>query len=253
MQANDSTASQPAAPEQDLNSRRLFMRGAAVSGLLLGGAAVAQAAKPNLGHGGTKASSGSKTITPKGKTITAQRKSTANTLRDLYPNWNKINFEQIQSDENDHVSFLTSALGSQARPLPTFQNLQQYDMLSFAQTSFALENTGVNVYLLAAPYISDKTYLAAAGSILTIEARHSGYLGTLLNYTMDLFGQHRDMPASQATLLANASPFIASLNGGPAVGFDPANPNDVAILNTALALEQLEATYYNLNVPYLFP
>jgi len=46
------------------------------------------------------------------------------------------------------------------------------------------------------------------------------------------------------------SPFIASLNSGP----DPASTlsNDTDILHLALLLENLEATFYNTNVPKFF-
>jgi hypothetical protein len=45
-------------------------------------------------------------------------------------------------------------------------------------------------------------------------------------------------------------PFIASLNGGP----DPTKPlrNDTDILNFALLLEYLEASFYNANVPKFY-
>ena len=73
----------------------------------------------------------------------------------------------------------SAALGGAARPKPTFVNLVQPNLLAFAKTSQALENTGVGAYLGAAPIIFNKGYLAAAGSILTIEARHAGYLNVL--------------------------------------------------------------------------
>ncbi len=208
-------------------TRRGFLRASAgMAGAVLGGTAVASAA--------TKVAS----------------------LPNLYPGWNKLQFHQIMTDENAHVNFLLEALGSAARPMPTFKNLLQPDIVTFARTSYELENTGVEAYLGAAPVISNKAYLSAAGSILTIEARHAGYLGALLDLTMDLFNSSFDNPAPLAVLLNNAAPFVASLNGGPPLGFDPNHPGpetDLAILNTALALEYLEAAYYNINVPRFFP
>lgn len=163
---------------------------------------------------------------------------------------NKSVFQEIQADENAHVTFLTGALKSAARPKPTFQNLAQSDINSFAMVSKALENVGVGAYLMAAPAISNKDYLAAAGSILTIEARHAGFLDVLLGTAISANGAF-DKPMSQADIVNAAKAFIASLNGGP----DPSKPltNDVDILNFALLLEYLEAEFYNTNVPKFFP
>lgn len=163
---------------------------------------------------------------------------------------NKAAFQEIQSDENAHVTFLTGALKSAARPKPTFQNLAQADINAFAMVSKALENVGVGAYLMAAPAVSNKDYLAAAGSILTIEARHAGFLDVLLGTPISANGAF-DKPMTQADIVAAASPFIASLNGGP----DPSKAlaNDVDILNFALLLEYLEAEFYNTNVPKFFP
>ena len=78
---------------------------------------------------------------------------------------NKTAFTEIMTDENAHVQFLMSALGTSARPKPTFQAIAQTDIMSFAKVAQALENTGVGAYLMAAPAISSKAYLSAAGSI----------------------------------------------------------------------------------------
>ncbi|HLG75702.1 MAG TPA: ferritin-like domain-containing protein [Ktedonobacteraceae bacterium] len=158
-------------------------------------------------------------------------------------------FEEIKRDEDAHVSFLLSALGSAARPKPTFKNLRQPGVNHFVQLSQVFENVGVGAYLLAAPAISDKGYLAAAGSILTIEARHAGYLNTLVGLPLSTNGAF-DKPISQAEIVKDVLPFIESLNGGS----DPSQPlrNDTDILNFALLLEYLEATFYDINVPRFY-
>lgn len=158
-------------------------------------------------------------------------------------------FREIRSDEDAHVSFLKQALGSAARPKPTFKGLQQSDVDNFVKLSQVFENVGVGAYLMAAPAISSKSTLAAAGSILTIEARHAGYLNALTGMPLSTNGAF-DKPIPQAQIVSDVSPFIASLNGGP----DPSKSltNDVDILNFALLLEYLEATFYDLNVPKFY-
>ena len=178
---------------------------------------------------------------------------------DLYPGLNAKEFKAIQTHENAHVEFLVNALGASARPSPEFVDLTQETMVDFVLTSRALENTGVGAYLGAAPYISSSGYLAAAGSILTIEARHSGYINVLLNLLMtdNVYGNHQsfELPLTQDLVINLAGPFIANLNGGPPLSFSttPSPANDIAILNFALALEYLEAAFYNTNVPIFFP
>ena len=161
----------------------------------------------------------------------------------------------VQRHENAHVTFLKTALGAAARPKPTFKNLLQPNLPAFLNVSRALENTGVGAYLGAAPAIQDPAYLAAAGSIALIEARHAGYFNAVQARPMteNLFGQELDFERAFTIdeVVTSASPFIASLNGGPALTFSSTRSasNDIAILNFALALEYLEAEYYNINVP----
>jgi len=158
-------------------------------------------------------------------------------------------FIEIQKDENAHVSAIKLALGSAARPKPTFKNLKQSNKESFVKQSQTFENVGVGAYLMAAPAISSKKVLAGAGSILAIEARHAGYLNSLLNLQLSTNGSF-DKPLSQGQIVSDISPFIQSLNGGP----DPSKAlkNDTDILNFALLLEYLEATFYNDNVPVFY-
>jgi hypothetical protein len=181
--------------------------------------------------------------------------SNPNYLPSLYAGENATEFEAIQAHENAHVTFLVNALGAAARPKPSFVNLTQPNLVTFATTAKALENTGVGAYLGAAPIIFNKDYLAAAGSILTIESRHAGYLNVLLNLVLtdNVYGtsQNFETPLTQEQVVELAGSFITSLNGGPPLSFSttPSAENDVAILNFALALEYLEATFYNTNVP----
>ena len=165
---------------------------------------------------------------------------------------NKTAFTEIMNDETAHVDFLKAALkgvGATVRPKPTFTGLAQNDLDSFAKLSQVFENVGVGAYLMAAPAISSKAYLAAAGSILTIEARHAGFLDVLLSKPISANGAF-DKPLTQAAIVKDVAPFITSLNGGK----DPSEPlkNDVDILNFALLLEYLEAEFYSTNVPALF-
>jgi Ferritin-like domain len=84
-------------------------------------------------------------------------------------------------DEDAHVAFLKKALGSKGvkEPKFNFKGANQSPGV-FIKTAFVLENTGVHAYLGQVGNISSKTYLAAAGSILTIEARHASVAGLLI-------------------------------------------------------------------------
>ena len=87
-----------------------------------------------------------------------------NSLPNLYPNWNAVNFSQIRNDENVHVEFLGRCVGSYARPVPTFQGLEMPDVLTFAKTSFALENTEPRRTSARHPLISSPGLLVCRGS-----------------------------------------------------------------------------------------
>ncbi len=183
-----------------------------------------------------------------------------NGVRPKARNAQRDEFESIQKHENDHVAFLVNALGAAARPKPNFQGLEQDSFQAFASVAQALENTGVGAYLGAAPIIDSMEFLAAAASITTIEARHAGYLNAYLGDPLtataadDAASPSFEPPLTQEQVIAAAGGFIADLNGGPPIGFDltPSAENDIDILNYALALEYLEAEFYNLNVPKFY-
>jgi hypothetical protein len=87
----------------------------------------------------------------------------------------------IKKDEAAHVAALKKALGSKAVKMPKFDfGKAVTDKDTFAATSYVLENTGVHAYIGQAGNISNSAYLLVALSIVTIEGRHSGAIGSYL-------------------------------------------------------------------------
>lgn len=76
-----------------------------------------------------------------------------------------------------------------------------------AATARVVEQAGVAAYLGAAPLIEDPVILTAAGSILTVEARHQVVLN-LLSQNGSTIPSAFDIALSPPEVLALASPFI---------------------------------------------
>jgi hypothetical protein len=93
----------------------------------------------------------------------------------------QVFLKTVTVDENAHVAFLKKALGSKATAAPKvdFGSTTSKEA-SFVKTAVALENTGVHAYSGQALNIVSPAYVAAALSILTIEARHASVAGLLL-------------------------------------------------------------------------
>jgi hypothetical protein len=86
----------------------------------------------------------------------------------------------VTADENAHVAFLKKALGRKAVKEPKFDfKGANTDAETFMKTAQVLENTGVHAYSGQALNITAPAYVAAAVSILTIEARHASVIGLL--------------------------------------------------------------------------
>jgi hypothetical protein len=86
----------------------------------------------------------------------------------------------VRDHELAHVEFLEGALGDAKIAKPTFDfKGTNTDPAKFIPTAFVLENTGVHAYLGQAGRLKSKALLAAAASIVTVEARHAAAAAVL--------------------------------------------------------------------------
>jgi hypothetical protein len=112
-------------------------------------------------------------------------------------------------EESQHVDALTKAIkaaGGTPAKKPKFV-FPVTDMASFLKLAYVLENTGVGAYNGAGPSLSNPQYLAAAGSIVQVEARHAAAIGLLTNQSVTPDGGF-DKPLTKAQVLAKAGPLI---------------------------------------------
>ena len=111
--------------------------------------------------------------------------------------------------EADHVNALTATikqLGGKPVAKPTFV-FPVSNQSSFLKLASVLENTGVGAYNGAGPSIKSKEVLAAAGSIVQIEARHAAAIDLLIG-TSPTPNQGFDRPLTMAQVLARVKPLI---------------------------------------------
>jgi hypothetical protein len=184
-------------------------------------------------------------------------------LPNLYPGQNLNTFFEILQDEEDHIVQLTR-LADNPRPMPTFQNLLARTPFEFVQMAAMIENGGVGSYLQGLNAISEgghHDYFLTAAGITAVEAQHTGFLNTLLNQAIAPSAMtNRDQPGVATPIppqdiRAALSPFIFSMNGGPAFDYNIAqvdDANDQMIINFVLVLEYLEVEFYRLNIEQFF-
>lgn len=112
-------------------------------------------------------------------------------------------------EEAEHVAALTKAItaaGGKPAKKPTF-SFPGSDQASFLKLAYVLENTGVGAYNGADPSLQNKAYLAAAGSIIQVEARHAAAIGLLTGSSATPTGAF-DTPLATATVLKAVKPLI---------------------------------------------
>jgi hypothetical protein len=116
------------------------------------------------------------------------------------------------AEEAEHVSALTSAIksgGGTPVTMPTF-SFPATDQTSFLTLAYALENVGVGAYNGAGPSLTDKALLAAAGSIVQVEARHAATIALIsgISGQTPVPNGAFDRALTSAAVLKAAGPFI---------------------------------------------
>ncbi|MEJ7798601.1 MAG: ferritin-like domain-containing protein [Solirubrobacteraceae bacterium] len=103
--------------------------------------------------------------------------------------------EVVAKHEAAHVTFLRNALGGSAIKKPKFDfGNTVKDPAMFADTSQLLEDTGVTAYLGQVANVLQATVLKAAGTIVTVEARHAAWIRFIINPPVEGTAT-KDLPA----------------------------------------------------------
>lgn len=129
------------------------------------------------------------------------------------------NLKEIRDHEIAHRDFLKKALGKNAIPSleVDFSAVNFASRKSVLGTADVFENLGVGAYNGAGKLIQNVDYLAAAGSIVSVEARHAATIALFLHgfgrdaaggKNVDLKGL--DKALEPKTVLKAAGPFITT-------------------------------------------
>ena len=184
---------------------------------------------------------------------------------------------EIAYDEQEHVRFLRSALGSSAVSRPTIDFINSFPTLaaaagitgvsfnpfgdfdSFLVGAFIFEDVGVTAYHGAAPLISTagitSGYLGAAAGIMAVEAYHAAYVRTAL--TGRAIAAAAATPASAYPYLGFANKISAlrgSLGGGNettlTIPTSISTPSSIVAADTTNAIAFSRSTDQVLHIVY---
>ncbi|MEO6381829.1 MAG: ferritin-like domain-containing protein [Nitrobacter sp.] len=125
----------------------------------------------------------------------------------------------IRDHEVAHRSFFAKALGRNRIPnlKPNFSAINFASRQSVLTTASTFEDLGVSAYNGGGAAIRNPKYLAAAGAIVSVEARHAAILRDLINPLSSSFAggdvvdfSGLDVARPPSAVLAAAGPFIAT-------------------------------------------
>ena len=127
--------------------------------------------------------------------------------------------QDIKNHEVSHRTFFRNALGRHRIPdlTPNFSAVDFGDRLSVLKTASTFEDLGVSAYNGGGAAITNPKYLAAAGSIVSVEARHAAALRDMLYGLGPTFAgddvvndRGLDVARPPSRVLPLAAPFIAT-------------------------------------------
>lgn len=125
----------------------------------------------------------------------------------------------IRDHEIAHRSFFAKALGRNRIPnlTPNFSAVNFADRTSVLTTASTFEDLGVSAYNGGGAAIKNPAYLAAAGAIVSVEARHAAFIRDLLQPLSPNFAgwdvvniNGLDVARAPSEVLRAAGPFIAT-------------------------------------------
>lgn len=157
----------------DLSRSEVILKGALAAGAVYGAAMVGPFVSRALsmsGGGDVGVLNFALTLEYLESSFYEEAKRRAGTSGDL-----KSLVDLIAKDEDEHVKALTATireLGGKPVAEPKF-DFPYRDTAGFLRLAQTFEDTGVSAYNGAAPQIKSKEVLAAAGSIVQVEARHA--------------------------------------------------------------------------------
>jgi hypothetical protein len=135
-------------------------------------------------------------------------------------------FVEIRDHEEEHKSFLKNALGGHAiaEIEVDFSQVDFKRRSSVLAAADSFENLGIAAFNGAGPLLSNADYLAAAGTIVSVEARHAAMIAALLHGPsaasagkghVSEKGLDGTMPPK--AVLAKAKPFIKTALTAPSL------------------------------------
>jgi len=148
-------------------------------------------------------------------------------------------FDDLALHEAIHRDFLRGALTANSiTPLqdlkPDFSSIDFASLNGILSAARTFEDTGVAAYNGAGRYLSNNTFLALAGKIVSVEARHAALIRDMITYnsfvSSDVVNTFSPtLPANATTAYTGAgTPSLSPGNGNPVAGAERSRkPQDV--------------------------